>query len=122
MKNNLSRQNLRTVAKCSVVYEFKCPMNECLHSNHGQRYIGETVCSLSRRLSMHLQNGSIQDHFQNKHDRKITRQEIVDNTIIRYVEHNVSRLKTLESLLICFERPEINEQCTGMRRILRLFN
>ena len=122
MRNNLSRQKVRDVARCNVVYEFHCPANECIHSTpHGQRYIGHTVCTLSRRLSMHLQGGSIMDHFQQAHGRKITRAEIVDNTSIRYIEHDVCRLRVLESLLICIEKPELNEQLTGLRKTLKLF-
>ena len=56
-----------------------------------------------------------------KHGRKITRQEIVDNTSIRYIENDVHRLKLLESLLIHFEKPSLNEQQTGSHRMLALF-
>ena len=123
MKNNLTRREIKPVSRCKAVYEFKCHMDECVRSNnfHGQRYLGHTVCTLSRRLTMHLQSGSIQEHFIQKHGRKITRQEIVENTCIRYIENDVHRLKILESLLIHFERPSLNEQQTGAYRMLALF-
>ena len=121
ISNNLTRKALRPVARCNVVYEFNCPMNECFHSPNGQRYIGHTTCALSRRLTMHLQGGSIQDHFIQKHERKITRQEIVENTSIRYIENDVHRLKTLECILIYFDKPRLNEQLTGSHRMLSLF-
>ena len=79
------------------------------------------MCSLSRRLSGHLQKGAIRDHYEQNHGRNVTRTEIVDNTIIRYVEHDVNRLQLLESLLIKFERPHINLQDTGFNRVLTLF-
>ena len=124
MKNNLSQKKERTVAHCDVVYQFSCPAPQCFGANHGERhqYIGHTVCSLSRRLSMHLQNGAIKEHFEQKHGRKITRSEIVDNTVIRYIEHDFHRLVLLESLLIKFEKPTINLQDTGFKRVLSLFS
>ena len=121
MKNNLSKKKERTVAKTDVVYDFCCPMDECFRSVPKQRYIGHTVCSLSRRLSMHLQNGAIREHFEQVHGRKITRNEIVDNTVIRYIERDKRRLLILESLLIKFEFPTINLQITGNQRVLKLF-
>ena len=70
---------------------------------------------------MHLQQGSIKEHFIETHQRKITRTEIVDNTNIRYIEHDTHRLKKLEALIIKFENPSINNQDTGNTRILSLF-
>ena len=71
---------------------------------------------------MHLQNGSIQDHFLESHQRKITRTEIVDSTHIRYIEHDPIRLKLLEALVIHFENPGLNHQDTGQKRILMLYS
>ena len=121
MSNNLTRQRVRPIARCNVVYQFNCPVNECFRSDVRQCYIGHTRCTLSRRLSMHLQGGAIQDHFLQVHRRKITRQEIVESTKIRYIENDVNRLKLLESILIRFEKPRLNEQQTGSYRMLSLF-
>ena len=120
MKNNC--REVRTLAKTSLVYEFKCPSGECIRNHMGKAsYVGHTVCTLSRRLSMHLQDGSIKEHFSQIHGRKITRKEIVDNTIVRYFERCTSRLRILEALVIKFERPALNNQDTGTKRTLRLF-
>ena len=73
-------------------------------------------------MSFHLQNGSIKDHFEDQHGRKLTRGDIVDNTIIRYVERDPVRLKLLEALIIKFENPELNHQDTGQKRILMLYS
>ena len=70
---------------------------------------------------MHLQDGSIKEHFSQIHGRKITRKEIVDNTIVRYFERCTSRLRILEALVIKFERPALNNQDTGTKRTLHLF-
>ena len=44
-------------------------------------YIGETTTSLSRRLTMHLQNG-IRKHFNEKHQEALTRNILESNTKI----------------------------------------
>ena len=122
MKNNL-RPPTRTVAKSSLIYEFICPHDECIHRKpHKASYIGETVCTLSRRLTGHLQNGSIKDHFEHCHGMNLTRDILVNNTSIRFMEKDTIRLKILESLVIKFEAPSINSQETGARRVLHLFH
>ena len=121
IRNNcLPRQ--RPLARTHLVYQFVCPIDGCNHPSHGKsRYVGETTCSLSRRLSYHLQQGSIKDHFEQTHGSKITRAQIVDNTSIRFIENDVFRLKILEALVIKNEFPSINSQDTGLRRILKLY-
>lgn len=123
MKNNLCMKPKRTLAQTDVVYQFTCPADGCHHPpTVKRRYVGHTVCTLSRRMSFHLQNGAIKDHFEHQHGRKLTRSDIVDNTIIRYVERDPVRLKILEALIIKFEKPEINLQDTGHHRILVLYS
>ena len=117
MRNSPAKE--RKLAKCNVVYQFRCPADECIRQDIS--YIGFTTCTLSRRLSYHVQNGHILEHFREKHGCKLTRQCIVDNTAIRYIEPNTHKLKILESLLIKFERPVINEQNTGVSRTLCLY-
>ena len=121
MKNNMYKKTERQTARSRVVYEFKCIERQCIDANPAQRYIGQTQCSLSRRLSMHLFSGAIQDHFLNTHQRKITREEIVNNTTIRYGQRDARRLHIIESLLIKAERPVLNGQDTGVLRVLKLF-
>ena len=121
MRNNLGKKPERLLSKCSLVYQFTCPEDECIHSISRQCYVGQTVCSLSRRLSNHLQNGAIKEHFDIVHHKKITRKVLEDNTIIRYVERDRQRLLLLEALIILLERPVLNQQFTGMNRVLTLF-
>ena len=118
MKNNTAK--VRTLAKTNLIYEFTCPINECIRAGK-TKYVGFTTCSLSRRLSLHLQNGSIKEHFANVHHCKISRSEIVDNTNVRYFERNVRNLKILEALIIKFETPTVNSQDTGFHRTLALY-
>ena len=121
MRNNMTPR-IRDLAKTHLIYDFDCEEGECEHlPTQKKRYTGLTTCTKSRRLSYHLQNGSIKNHFLEKHQRRITREEIVTWTSSRYCERDTRRLEFLESLIIRFEDPELNKQDTGKRRILRLF-
>ena len=63
MKNNLYRKKGREIDQSNIIYEFKCPEDECVrHPSLNNVYIGHTTCTLSRRLSLHLQNGAIKMH------------------------------------------------------------
>ena len=113
---------IRKLAKTNLIYDFNCKEGECEHLPTQEKwYTGLTKCTLSRRLSYHLQNGATKDHFLQKHKRKITREEIADCTKSWYFETDTLRLEILESLLIRYEDPEINKQETGKRRKLLLF-
>ena len=121
MKNNLSGTK-RELNQTNVIYEFDCPENECIHHptiNNG--YLGFTTCTLSRRLSMHLQTGAILKHSIEKHGEKISRKKAEQCLKIRYKENHQDRLEILESIMIMVEKPEINKQDTGKQRILKLF-
>ena len=76
---------------------------------------------MSRRLSYHLQNGALKEHFSLKHQRKLERKESELCLSIRYKENDVNRLEILEALMILKENPELNKQDTGSKRILLLF-
>ena len=121
MKNNMSGKK-RELSLTNVIYQFTCPENECIHHptvNHV--YLGLTTCTLSRRLSLHLQNGAILKHSVNQHREKITRKKAEESLKVRYRENHQERLEILEALMIMFEKPEINKQDTGKARILTLF-
>ena len=121
MRNNIAPK-VRDLSKTHLIYDYQCKEGECEHlPNKLTRYTGLTTCTLSRRLSFHLQNGAIKEHFINKHNRNITREEIVNYTKARYYERDLHRLEILESLIIRFEDPDINRQDTGKRRKLHLF-
>jgi hypothetical protein len=119
MKNNLNsgKEDLRST---SVVYQYTCHLGDCgLHPAH---YIGETVSTLSRRITSHLQVGAPKKHTIDEHDTTLTRSLMVDNTKIIYRASDSIRLKIAESLLIGQLHPVINYQDTGIARTLRLFS
>ena len=122
MKNNLAPK-VRDLAKTNLVYDFQCIVGECAHQirRSDAQYSGLTKCTISRRLTLHLQNGAIKEHFLEKHGRKPTRKEIVDMTKARYYENDYQRLEILEALVIRFEDPLINRQDTGKTKILKLY-
>ena len=122
MKNNLTRKtNRRDIDQANVIYKFRCPHDECIRQPVNNIYIGYTTCTLSRRLSLHLQNGAIKMHSTSIHNEKMSRKTIVDNTKVKYREQDQLRLEVLEAILILFEKPEINRQDTGKHRKLLLF-
>ena len=121
MKNNLCPK-VRDLAQTHVVYEFNCKIGACKHLTKPKAtYVGLTTCTLSRRLSNHLQKGAIMQHFNDVHKRKITRHEIEEGISIRYKERNVYRLNILESLIINKEDPNLNKQDTGRHLILKVY-
>ena len=121
MENNLQAK-VRDMAKTNLIYDFNCKIGECMHLPQKQvRYTGLTTCTLSRRLSFHLQNGAILQHALQKHNRRLTRKEIVSSTKARYYENDTNKLEILEALIIRFEDPNVNKQNTGKRRVLKLY-
>ena len=121
MKNNLGPK-VRNLAQTHVVYEYNCQIGACKHLPKPKAtYNGLTTCTLSRRLSNHLQKGAILQHCLDEHTRKITRKELEDAVCIRYKERDCNRLSILESLIIAEEDPILNRQDTGKQRILKLY-
>ena len=121
MKNNLSPK-LRELARTNLIYDFTCKKGECEHLPiYKRRYSGLTTCTLSKRLTFHLQKGAIRKHFESCHGRNITRAEIVDMTQARCYERDYGRLEILEALIIQREDLEINKQDTGKCKVLKLY-
>ena len=98
MRNNLhaSQSKLKST---NILYEFKCPCEDC-PLPYNSTYIGHSRCTLSRRLSNHLQSGAIQDHFMDYHDQKISRACIEENTRILRRISDFNRLTICEALMI----------------------
>ena len=71
---------------------------------------------------MHLQSGAIQDHTRDAHNTNLTRDMLVKNTKILKKEIDTNRLHIYEALLIRKRKPIINNQNTGIIRILKLFS
>ena len=120
MKNNLGN-NVRELARTNVIYDIDCRKGDCEHLPLRNRsYSGLTTCTMSRRLTFHLQDGAVQRHHLAVHKEKVTRKEIEACTKIRYQENDTNRLEILESLIIHFEDLVINRQDTGKARELKL--
>ena len=121
MKNNLTPK-VRDLARTNLIYDFRCSIDECAHRKRSEvTYSGMTTCTISRRLTYHLQSGAIKIHAQTAHGRKITRKEIVEMTKTRCYQNDKRRLEILEALIIDFEDPVINRQDTGKKRVLKLY-
>jgi hypothetical protein len=121
MKNNLGN-NVRELARTNVIYDIDCRKGGCEHlPKRNRSYSGLTTCTMSRRLTFHLQDGAVQRHHIATHKEKVTRKEIEVCTKIRYQERDTNRLEILEALIIHFEDPIINRQDTGKVRLLKLY-
>ena len=71
---------------------------------------------------MHLNNGGPLQHAATVHNQKLTRENLVNNTIIIHHENYFKKLNILEALAIKNSNPSINSQCTGSDRVLQLFH
>ena len=62
--NNNSSSSIGVLQKTNVIYQFKCPLRDCISEND-DRYVGLTSTTLSRRLTMHLSDiGSRAQHLK----------------------------------------------------------
>ena len=110
MRNKTTRKPAPT-QEANVIYQHICTAEDCgPHS-----YIGMTRTTLSRRLTCHLQNGSIKDHYHGKHQIKLTRQHLEENTTIIDRETDARRLLFLEALYIESMKPAINQQTRDLQ-------
>ena len=108
MRNNINQD--KNMLKCTnVVYRFQCPYEDCQLRDAGD-YIGMTTTTLSRRMTMHLQDGAPRQHMQQTHQRALTRQDLTENTTVLKKEPNKRKLQILEALLIRENKPAINKQ------------
>ena len=123
--SNLVLQNNRyrdtsSLKATDVVHEFQCPLGDCARRNHSS-YIGHTTTTLSRRTTMHLQNGAPEKHVRTKHNSDLTRKMMVDHTTILARCSNKKKLAILEAVLIRDKDPAINRQL-DMRGTLLLYD
>ena len=91
-----------------VMYMYTCPHGDCKLRNN--TYIGMTITSLSRRLTMHLQAGTPKMHTLREHQVTLTRDMIVENTEIIDSAPDHRRLQVLEALHIMEKKPGLNIQ------------
>ena len=95
--------------KNNVIYQFKCPLGDCISDNNNI-YVGLTSTTLSRRLTMHLSDtSSIAQHLK-KHSCPTTqlRKILTDSTTILEHQNNKQKLQILEALHIRNMQPTLN--------------
>ena len=108
MTNNPTRDT-SMLKQTNVIYKYKCQIGDCaLRPNCS--YIGLTTTSLSRRLTMHVQNGGPKTHTETHHGRRLTRQDMTQNTTIIDKCADARRLHVLEAVYIRDLDPMINRQ------------
>ena len=95
--------------RTNVIYQYDCPEDGCRRLNTG-KYIGATTTTLSRRLTMHLQEGAIQKHAKQEHGRSLTRKDLVENTHIIETCNDHRRIWVTEALYIREFSPYLNKQ------------
>ena len=99
IKNN-SSPSIGVLQETKVMYQFKCPLGDCISENDNM-YVGLTLTTLSSRLTMHLSDTScIAQHLKN-HSCLTTelRKILIENTII-LDQNNNKKLLILETLHI----------------------
>ena len=114
MCNNLGKKQSQKktnghLKSINVIYRYSCPEEGC-RLLHKDEYIGATTTSLSRRLTMHKREGAIKAHAAEKHNREITRADLMDNTEILATCNDHRRIWILEALYIREFSPELNKQ------------
>ena len=78
MINNTSKDTVAT-KQTNVVYHYKCTLGNCALLPHSA-YIGNATTSLTRRITMHLQQGGPLTHTQHHHSERLTRKLMTENT------------------------------------------
>ena len=103
----------------NVVYKFNISEGSTPQLNH--TYIGMTTTTLSRRLTMHLQDGAIKRYFL-VNGYSLNREALVNNTIILMRCNNKKSLEVAESIFIGEFKPNINVQSKNMGGVLKLYS
>ena len=119
MKNNLACVP-SLLKETNVVYRFKCTLGDCARLPNST-YIGHTSTTVSRRITMHLQDGAPLRHLDRCHGVPLTRGMMVDNTTVLARCSDRRRLQILEAVYIRDMDPIINRQL-NMRGALTLFD
>ena len=122
IKNSPSRPV--STNQTNVVYEFKCPVGVC-DSSVDNKYIGHTRTTLSRRLTLHLNDSSaIYQHLKtHKELPGPLRENLVNNTKIIHTSACSKRLEIIEALYIKIKNPTLNKiNFSYGFNILKLFN
>ena len=117
MKINTKRNKLNSA---NVIYQYNYrPHEDCMLQNIN--YIGSSTTTLSRRLTMHLSNCAIKEHFLSQHRSILSRDDIVSNTELLHMQNDTFILLIHEAMLIKFQNLCLNRQDSGCARILKLY-
>ena len=119
LKNNLSHVP-SLLRSTNVVYKFKCSTGDCVHYPN-RTYIGHTVTTMSRRITMHLQDGAPLRHMHQEQGIALTREMMVANTTIIARCPKRHKLQAMEAVFIRDSDPLINRQM-NLRGSLTLFD
>ena len=119
MHNNPTRDK-SLLKDSNVIYSYKCSIGDCALRDNC-KYIGYTTTTLSRRITMHLQNGGPKTHTETHHHQRLTRKHMVDNTTVIDRSHNRRELHVLEAIHIRDKDPLINKQVNA-KGVLMLFD
>ena len=107
MKN--SPVTIKQSNRTNIVYNLICPHEECRPRNNN--YIGATTTTLSRRLTMHIQEetGPV-EHWLDKHKQKPSHKLLKENTEIMDSINDHYRLFIQEAIYITRHKPPLNIQ------------
>ena len=105
---NRPKINRHPLQRSHLVYEYTCKQGNCAALQ--ESYIGMTTTKLTRRLTLHLSNGAIKQHLNEKHQAPLTRQLLEANTSIIQTQQDPKRLKILEAIIIQQNNPSMNCQ------------
>lgn len=107
MKN--SPVTIKQSNRTNVVYNFICPHEDCRPRTNN--YIGATTTTLSRRLTMHIQEETgPAEHWLVEHKQRPTHKLLKDNTEIIDTVHDHYRLFIQEAIYITRHKPPLNIQ------------
>ena len=108
IKNN-SFPLIGVLQKTNVIYQFKCPLGDCISENNNI-YVGLTSTTQLRRLTMQLSdNSSIALHLKKKHSCPTTefRKILTENTTISEQQNSTQKLWILKALHLRNIQPKL---------------
>ena len=99
--NNNSSLSIGLLQKPNVIYQFKCPLGDCMSENKNI-YVSLTLTTLSSRLTVHLSDTSLIAQHLKKHSCPTTefRTILTDNTKILEQQDCKQRFQILDGLSV----------------------
>ena len=91
IRNN-SSPSIGVLQKTNIIYQFKCPLRDCISENNNI-FVGLTATTLSRRFTIHLSaTSSIAQHLKYIHAQQMNFEKILtENTTILEQQNKDSR-------------------------------